>query len=456
LEVINKCELTLNNEKPYMNESMFLDFMIIANNIRELCKNDIVLPKVEEFKTLLSNSDKKRMLIVIPQKKSKNIIEQYLANVSGIDGVEYLVLYPNEYLLHTEATDSLTVISGWLGKSIMGRMLTSYITADIKVLLYDCEKRWKNGYVRSNIEYERNTVKNNANVLSYINMKIKTPIIYESKAQQPIVSEPDSFSDLDDIEISLRQSRYKGYIASLLEDSVEAVPVSFVGDIMAFYRTSRKLLSVTAIINEDGDSPEEIIPDNLQVGDFIIERETQRNLIRDIADKILNNSDCSGLRKISGMWKDALKIAINFTGEDDLFKKLQAVGCKRGKPAFRNWLYSDSHISPQSKDDIVYIAKATDDAVLLEIVDKVFDAGRQVKSAHISAGHYLADKLRSNLSSSLTLMESIDGFNVWKPIDMDIEDIGNIKILKVIDIGEKVMVDTANTNRLIDTNRVTA
>jgi hypothetical protein len=335
-------------------------------------------------------------------------------------------------------------------------MLTSHITADIKVLLYDCEKRWKNGYIRSNIEYERNAVKNNVNVLAYINKKINTSIIYESRTQQPNVSETDSFSDLDDINLTLRQNRYKGYIASPVEDSVEAVPVSFVGDIMAFYRTSRKLLTATKIINEDGDSTEEIIPDNLQVGDFIIERETQRNLIRDIADKILNNSNCSELRKISSMWKDALKIAINFTGEDDLFMKLQAAGCKRGKPAFRNWLYSDTHISPQSKDDIVYIAKATDDAVLMEIVDKVFDAGRQVKNAHITAGHYLADKLRSNLSSSLTLMESIDGFNVWEPIDMDIEDIGNIKILKVIDVGDKVMVDIANTNRLIDTNRVTA
>ena len=33
---------------------------------------------------------------------------------------------------------------------------------------------------------------------------------------------------------------------------------------------------------------------------------------------------------------------------------------------------------------------------------------------------------------------------------MEIEGIGSIKVLKVIDVGNAVMVDAADTNRLID------
>ena len=46
--------------------------------------------------------------------------------------------------------------------------------------------------------------------------------------------------------------------------------------------------------------------------------------------------------------------------------------------------------------------------------------------------------------------EDIDPFNFWEPIDMDIEGIGNVKVLKIIDIGGELQVDSTDTNRLIE------
>lgn len=40
--------------------------------------------------------------------------------------------------------------------------------------------------------------------------------------------------------------------------------------------------------------------------------------------------------------------------------------------------------------------------------------------------------------------------SVWEPIEITIDDIGTAKILKVIDIGSAITVDTADTNRLIE------
>jgi len=455
LDVINKCELTLTNEKPYMSESMFLDFMVVIDNIRNTFNDKELLPKILSFNMLLTNTVQRNLIIVIPPKKSKENVEQHIKNILSNEIVELIVLYPNEYLLHTQATNSLTVVSGWLGKSIMSRILNTHVTADITILLYDCEKRWKNGYVRSTVEFTRNVTKNNAGVLSHIDRNIQPLATMEPSTQYTATPRTEGFIDLDDIDLTLRQHRYRDFVTSTIENSVDAVPVSFVGDLMAFYKTSRKLLTATKLINEDGDNTEEINPSSLQVGDFVIERGAQRDLIKDVADVILMNSGNSDMRKAAGMWKEALRIAVAFSSEEEVYKKLQAAGCTRSRAALRVWLYSESNITPQSKDDIKFIAIATEDAVLLETVDKVYNAGRLVKNAHISAGHYLAEKLRFNLSSSLTLMESIDGFNVWEPIDVYIEDIGNIKILKVIDVGDRVTVDAINTNRLIDTNRVT-
>ena len=41
-------------------------------------------------------------------------------------------------------------------------------------------------------------------------------------------------------------------------------------------------------------------------------------------------------------------------------------------------------------------------------------------------------------------------FNIWEPIEMQVEGIGTVRILKIIDIGAPVTVDIADTNRLID------
>ena len=44
----------------------------------------------------------------------------------------------------------------------------------------------------------------------------------------------------------------------------------------------------------------------------------------------------------------------------------------------------------------------------------------------------------------------IDPFNIWEPIEMQIDGVGTVRILKIIDIGTPVVVDIADTNRLIE------
>ena len=39
---------------------------------------------------------------------------------------------------------------------------------------------------------------------------------------------------------------------------------------------------------------------------------------------------------------------------------------------------------------------------------------------------------------------------IWDPIEMQVDDVGLVRILKIIDIGTPVIVDIADTNRLIE------
>ena len=44
---------------------------------------------------------------------------------------------------------------------------------------------------------------------------------------------------------------------------------------------------------------------------------------------------------------------------------------------------------------------------------------------------------------------NIDAFNVWDPITLQLEEIGQVRILKVIDVSKKITIDIGNTNRLL-------
>ena len=456
-EILEKCKATLAREKDYIRKELFAELAAVIDNLETVYTSDSEPPKVLALIELLKGTANDTVYIIVPQNTDKNEIISYL-RVSGIgDDISIIATYPIEYSQSDEVATGLTVVSGWLNRSTMNKILNSNITPEIVTLIYETEKLWKNGCLRENTEQSKRNNAMIARILSSIEDGLADELI-GSESDVPsfgysMNDEAFDSSGVDEIELTLRKNKYRRYILPTAEDSVSAIPVSFVGDFVAFYRTGRTLLTATKLINEDYNSIEEVKPGEIQPGDFIIERETQRDLIRDIADVILKNSNCFELRETAHKWKEALDVESVFSDEGAICDKLMMAGCTRGKMTIRNWLTDDSMITPLSKDDIVYIAKATDDSILLEMVEQVYSAGKVIKSAHIQAGHHLAEKLRTNLVDALFATGSIDGFNVWQPIEMDVENIGSIKLLKVIDVGSEVFVDATSTNRLIDTNK---
>lgn len=261
----------------------------------------------------------------------------------------------------------------------------------------------------------------------------------------------DEFAE---IELTLRENKYRQYVANggqkTASETTEALPVNYVGGYLAFYRAGHKVISATDIIINDSNKIDSVFPDQLKIGDFIVVRETARDLIREMADVILARSGKAELREMAGKWKEALKIETLFNTPEEIYQHLQEVGCTKGYQAIRGWIFDDDVIAPQSKQDLEHIAAVTGSSVLKELLDQVYDAAQTVRSAHIQAGKLLSIYLKSRIVEALKEYGDIDPFNIWAPIEMQIEGIGTVRILKIIDIGTPVTVDIADTNRLID------
>ena len=369
---------------------------------------------------------------------------------------QVFVLHPAEYYPAQCTQFSATIVVGWLKRAIMRKILYSFNTQSYTVLMYDYEKGWRNFSTA-----KWNAALDNSQNRQVIEKSFATDKIQISTTRfdpRPAISEETPKADeYEEIEMILRENKYRQYIASggkkSANETTEAIPVNFVGGYLAFYRTGHKVLSATNIIVNDSDKikdEDKKLPSELKLGDFVVVREADRDIIKEIADVVLERSGKTGHRELATKWKEALDIETLFYTNDQIYQRLVAAGCTRGPESVYRWLTDEDMIAPQGKEDLQYIAKVTGSTVLSDMLDQIYDAAQTVKAAHSKAGKILSDTLKTRIVEAIDQYGDIDPFNIWEPIEMQVDGIGTVRILKIIDIGAPVIVDIADTNRLID------
>lgn len=70
------------------------------------------------------------------------------------------------------------------------------------------------------------------------------------------------------------------------DETVEAIPVNYVGGYLAFYRTGHKIISASIVIENDADKNETTFPNELRMGDFVVVRKVDPDFVKEMADVI--------------------------------------------------------------------------------------------------------------------------------------------------------------------------
>ena len=452
---LEECRQILLSEKPYLQPTVFNDYQTIIECLKKVFTFGFILPKHEALAEMLLDAGPLKLALVVSERSDKARTKQFwqawcedLALQSEVE-----VLYPAEYYNSPCDRYDVTIVVGWLKRAIMRKILYSFNTQTYTVLLYDYEKRWKN-YDSRRWSSALNSAENRKTIdrsFSSDSLRISTSRF------EPALKETDDIPESDEqeeIETVLRENKYHQYVAAggkkVENETVSAIPVNYVGGYLAFYRTGHKIISASNIIENDADKIETKYPNELRIGDFVVVREVDRDLVKEMADVILERNGMTDKRELAGKWKDALEIETLFYTPEQIFERLQAAGCTRSLATVRSWITDESRIAPQSKDDLKYIAEITENEVLKELLDQVYDAAQIVWAAHQKAGVNLTRQLRSRIVEELKNYGDIDPFNIWEPVEMVVDGIGTVRILKIIDIGAPVAVDITDTNRLID------
>ncbi len=452
---IEECTVLLEREKPFLPVATYDDYVLIMDCIRKVFSYGYNLPKHAALAERLLNSVHRRVVLVVPEKSDKNRISQYWQDWCKGKRltIEIEVLYPAEYYLSPCDKYSATIVVGWLKRAIMRKTLFSFNTSTYTVLLYDYEKRWKN-YDSAKWNAALDSTENRKTIeKSFSTNKLKV----STRRFVPSIPEPDEIPIVDEfseIETVLRENKYRQYVAGggrkTVNETVEAIPVNYVGGYLAFYRTGHKLVSASNIIEHDADKIEMKYPSELRMGDFVVVRAVDRDLVKEMADLILEQSGKKEMREVSKKWKEALEIETLFYSIEQICERRHGVGCKRTDITIRSWMTDEDIIAPQSIQDLEHIAAITGNDVLKEKLDQIYEAAQTVRIAHQRAGMELSSQLRNRIVEALKEYGDIDPFNIWEPIEMMVDGIGVVRILKIIDIGAPVVVDITDTNRLID------
>lgn len=452
---LEDCKSILEREKNYLPIKAYKDFLTIIDNLQKVFAKGYILPKHQALADNLSREDYENLCIVVPERTEKKQVQEYWQKWCDRQQLitSISVLYPAEYYTVQAEKFSAAVVVGWLKRAIMRKILYGFNTPQYTVLLYDYEMRWKNYDIKKwnaalDSSQNRKTVEK---ALTTDKVQVSTSRFAPAPSNQEDTPNTDEFTEIEGI---LRENKYRQYVANgghkNANEITEAIPINYVGGYLAFYRTGHKVISATNIIMNDADKIESVLPEQLKMGDFVVVREAAKDLIREMADMLLERSGKQGLRDLAGKWKEALEIETLFCSDAEIYQRLQEVGCNKGYQAIRGWIHDEDVIAPQSKQDLVHIAAVTDSGVLREMLDQVYEAAQTVRVAHIQAGRILSKQLRDRVGEELKKHGNIDPFNIWEPVEMWIEGIGTVRILKIIDIGAPVTVDIADTNRLID------
>lgn len=449
---LDECKLVLNQEKRFMNQELYGDLVKVISYFEQIYKMTFTNPKVVKIAEIIASKKYSSVCIVISDKLNKARCEEYWRNygVRKRSPTVVRVLYPQEYANSENIRFDATIIVGWLNSKNMRKVIYCFGTSDYIILTYKCEEKWRRSHIQSwNKSLSRSS--NHRIVKNSFSKKARSRIADDRFIKPTPILSDDTFDELTDIENLVQHNTYKQYGVSTngQDQIVDAYPVNFVGGHLAFYRTGHKVITVTDIIVNGKDNVSLKTPDMLSIGDFIVIRETQRDIIRDIADKSLENCGKSQAREIAMRWRESLNVETMFSTVDEIYHTLQSHGCTRGYQTVKNWIEDEDQFSLSRKEDLICIAKALNDGMLLDSIDAVYAAGIDVRRAHLQAGQFLSQKLRTQVAERIADYGGIDAFNIWDPIELQLDDIGKVIILKIIDINRPIQIDNGNTNRLL-------
>ena len=283
------------------------------------------------------------------------------------------------------------LVTAWLGKDKMDRILVPPISDDVTMLLYSPETAWYEAARR-----RRRAAQSRIRVLIRDRGAFRrlSDAGREALDSEPPPEEPAA----ERVLVQDRRARALGQLDHGSHEMVSARLYFFVGGYWAAFAPDYPILSVTHLMSGGGtggsdDELRTIPAKELEPGDFVVlVRGSDRDALRHAVDEELP----SGARDAASEWQKALlRFVESGHSQAELIQRLAKKGCSRSGATIRRWLSDDRMIAPRDALDgtLEAIQEATGDSRLAEVLNGCKEAIRLVRGMHIRVGRRLAAQL---------------------------------------------------------------
>jgi hypothetical protein len=440
--MIEETDILLETQKGLVSSDQYELFCDILTGLKHLYSQYPQVSKIDHLNRILMERIRRKILILIKDSNPREKIRMFWKeNIRNNPCSDIEVLTVKEFMSLNEIKYDLVVVTGWFGEKEMRKILFNYCIDQVIILLYGIENQWRLSHQK---KWRDNSIdENNKNFLADVNIESNPKAGTDEIGEEYCIEEIEAYLE------SIKFNKYQPLDDEEKSVIVEALPIEFHGGTFCFFGETHKVIVITEMIKNLNKNI--VIKEGkyLNIGDIIVVRESSKDIIRDLADKILKNSGHEDSRDIAGEWHGILMEEMRKYGFSYIFSCLNKNGCKVSKMAVRNWMSNAGMITPQKMDDIEAIISLSDKNDTSLSVQDIYDAGKIVKRAHIKAGKILSNALKTRLRNILN--EDGSDFDLFDSAgETCIEGIGSIRILKIENISELHSINKVYLNKLID------
>lgn len=297
------------------------------------------------------------------------------------------------------------VLGSWPRQSLLDDLVGSCTVPDIRIIGYAYERQWIAGYVRRR-------------ELARRSWRIEGPdrsrlLGLPASDRQTATRTPHVEStSLDELLAAVRMESFrttgrKGMpgLESNSGDLVEACYVGFAGQTYAYLTPTHRVPRVNAILEGQRSAKsavEHVVVEDLKPGDFILFRNVGDSDVISLIAEQMYGRRYTDARKLAEAWRPVLRRI--GTDASYIHKQLRRHGLSQQVSTVQRWLHDPSLIGPQNEADLQIIADVARDRWLQTHRGEVFEAIRNVRGEHMSAGSRLTDILLAELPGKLSLI----------------------------------------------------
>jgi len=421
--------------------------------------NDKVSALYQFINKFISDKTSKysRQFIIVPKSTDVDQCRLFWNKlIENIDNAKIIFISYEDYLKRTDISlNDQIIVCGWLGGDKIDHLLYSFLSGNYVFLLYHQESQWfisaQNNKKRSyefkiSADSFSDLLKSQTSEVAFLN--------YDP--EHSIVSTDYNDFNIGDFELRFKKYQYSKYtnIGHDDEEKIKAKLLIFNQNKFAFISSTHKVYEITDFLTGDSEKKEirPTLVEDLHENDYVLFRETGRDIIREIADKALEKAGKNNLLELAETWKKPMKrnYADHLNDFPGLIQRLRDSGCTKHTTTIRQWLFDENVIGPHDEFDLDIIAKALNDEELRNNIDEVKNAIREVRSAHLQASEYLKKKLLESLPKLLDNKDKLNNLLNGEEQILNIEGIGQAKLLKVDEVAHDwIEVSIRQVNRLI-------